>query len=95
VIKISDLRNRDVINVLDGKKLGNIMDIDLDLESGRVLSLIMPGQARRFNLFARREEIMVPWHKIVRIGRDVILVEVPVASNLEDFRRDYLDDERY
>ena len=61
MIKISDLRNRDVINVLDGKKLGNIMDIDLDLESGRVLSLIMPGQARRFNLFARREEIMVPW----------------------------------
>lgn len=95
MIKISDLRNRDVINVLDGKKLGNILDIDLDLESGRVLSLIMPGQARRFNLFARREEITVPWHKIVRIGRDVILVEVPVASNLEDFRRDYLDNERY
>ena len=95
VIKISDLRNRDVINVLDGKKLGNIMDIDLDLESGRVLSLIMPGQARRFNLFSRREEITVPWHKIVRIGRDVILVEVPVANNMEDFRRDYLDNERY
>ncbi|KUG02718.1 hypothetical protein ASZ90_019912 [hydrocarbon metagenome] len=95
MIKISDLRNRDVINVLDGKKLGNIMDIDLDLETGRVLSLIMPGQARRFNFFSRREEVNVPWNKIVRIGRDVILVEVPVASNLDDFRRDYLDDDRY
>jgi YlmC/YmxH family sporulation protein len=95
LIKISDLRNRDVINVLDGKKLGNIMDIDLDLDSGRVLSLIMPGQARRFSLFSRREEVTVPWHKIVRIGRDVILVEVPVTSHLEDFRRDYLDDDRY
>jgi len=95
MIKISDLRNRDVINVLDGKKLGNIMDIDLDLENGRVLSLIMPGQARRFSLFSRREEINVPWNKIVRIGRDVILVEVPAANDLEEYRRDFPEDDRY
>ncbi len=95
MIKISDLRNRDVINVLDGKKLGNIMDIDLDLESGRVLALIMPGQARRFNIFSRREEVNVPWNKIVRIGQDVILVEVPTASNFDDYRREFPDDNRY
>lgn len=95
MIKISDLRNRDVVNVLDGKKLGNILDIDLDLESGRVLSLIMPGRSRGFSLFSRREEVNVPWNKIMRIGRDVILVEVPVASDLDEYRRDLIiDDER-
>ncbi|MDI9468091.1 MAG: PRC-barrel domain-containing protein, partial [Bacillota bacterium] len=36
MIKISDLRNRDVVNILDGKKLGNIIDIDLDLDNGKV-----------------------------------------------------------
>ncbi|HAA09099.1 MAG TPA: YlmC/YmxH family sporulation protein, partial [Syntrophomonas sp.] len=38
MIKISDLRNRDVVNILDGKKLGNIIDIDLDLDNGKVLA---------------------------------------------------------
>lgn len=92
MIKISDLRSRDVVNILDGKKLGNIVDIDLDLDNGRVLSLVLPGRTRGF-LFTKREEVVVPWNKIVRIGRDVILVEVPIASEIDDYRRDYLLDE--
>lgn len=96
MIKISDLRTRDVINILDGKKLGNIADIDLDLENGKVLALIMPGRSRGFGFFSRREEVNVPWNKIVRIGRDVILVEVPVVSEIEEYRRErnYLLDDR-
>lgn len=92
MIKISDLRSRDVVNILDGKKLGNIVDIDLDLDNGRVLSLVLPGRTRGF-LFTKREEVVVPWNKIVRIGRDVILVEVPIANEIDDYRRDYLLDE--
>jgi YlmC/YmxH family sporulation protein len=96
MIKISELRSRDVINILDGKKLGNITDIDLDIEHGRVLGLVLPGHSRRFSFFSRREELSVPWNKIVRIGRDVILVEVPVANEIDAYRRDYLlDDENY
>jgi len=89
MIKISDLRSRDVINILDGKKLGNIIDIDLDLDNGRVLALVLPGRVKGF-LFTKREEVVVPWQKIVRIGRDVILVEVPIANEIEEYRRDYL-----
>ncbi|MDD2586457.1 MAG: YlmC/YmxH family sporulation protein [Syntrophomonadaceae bacterium] len=96
MIKVSDLRARDVINILDGKKLGNILDIDLDLEQGKVLSLVLPGRARGFSFFSRRDEVIVPWNKIIRIGRDVILVEVPVANEIEEYRRDYLlDEENY
>lgn len=96
MIKISELRSRDVINILDGKKLGNISDIDLDIDNGRVLGLVLPGHNRRFALFSRKEELSVPWNKIVRIGRDVILVEVPVANEINGYRRDYLlDDENF
>lgn len=95
MIKISDLRARDVINILDGKKLGNIIDIDLDLDNGKVLGLVLPGRAKGF-IFSKREELTVPWNKIIRIGRDVILVEVPVANDIDAYRRDYLvDDEQY
>lgn len=93
MIKISDLRMRDVVNILDGKKLGNIIDIDLDLDNGRVLSLILPGRTRGFSFFTRREDVVVPWDKIVRIGRDVILVEVPIVNEMDAYRRDYLLDE--
>lgn len=96
MIKVSDLRVRDVVNILDGKKLGNIVDIDLDLEHGKVLSLVLPGRTRGFSFFSRREEVIVPWSKIIRIGRDVILVEVPVVSEVDEYRRDYiLDEENY
>ncbi|MEN6327513.1 MAG: YlmC/YmxH family sporulation protein [Smithella sp.] len=96
MIKISDLRARDVVNILDGKKLGNIIDIDLDLENGKVLGLILPGHSRKYGIFSRREEMAVPWNKIIRIGRDVILVEVPVAREMDAYRRDMLlDEENY
>ncbi|MBC7076204.1 MAG: YlmC/YmxH family sporulation protein [Syntrophomonadaceae bacterium] len=88
MIKISDLRIRDVVNILDGRKLGHIIDIDLDLENGKVMALVLPGRSGRFNIFSRREEVVVPWNKIVRIGKDVILVEVPVANEIESRRKD-------
>ncbi|WP_054695752.1 YlmC/YmxH family sporulation protein [Syntrophomonas palmitatica] len=92
MIKISDLRARDVVNILDGKKLGNIIDIELDLDNGRVLGLVLPGKLKGFSIFAKREEVSVPWNKIVRIGRDVILVEVPVVKEMDEYRRNYLLD---
>mgnify|MGYP000894386590 CR=1 FL=1 len=95
MIKISDLRNRDVVNLLVGIGLGDIIDIDLDLENGKVVALVLPGRTRGL-LFSKREDIIVPWNKIVRIGRDVILVEVPMVKEMDDYRRDYLlDEENY
>lgn len=85
MIKISDLKTREVINVLDGKRLGLIKDIDLDVEKGRILSLVLPGTSRHFFL-GRREDIIIPWDRIVRIGRDVILVEIPSFTDPKPLR---------
>ncbi len=77
LVKISELRLRDVINTYDGKRLGIIKDIDLDLEQGKIKSLILPGiNGRFFSLFARSDEVVVPWENIMKIGVDVILVSV-------------------
>jgi YlmC/YmxH family sporulation protein len=94
MVKVSELRMREVINVLDGKKLGNIIDIDLDMEKGKVMAFMLPGQVRGWSIFSKTEEIVVPWDKIVRIGRDVILVEVPSFSEIDkQYSSRYLDDE--
>ncbi len=78
MIKISDLRDREIINVNDGRRLGPIKDIDLDLENGRIRAIILPeiSGGRILGIFSRGEDIVIPWEKIVRIGVDVVLVEV-------------------
>lgn len=97
MVKLSDLKAKDVVNILDGKKLGNIYDIELELEVGKVIAIIIPGRWRGFSFFGKREEIVIPWKKIIRIGRDVILVEVPVFKEMDDHKRKdyYLDDDNF
>lgn len=78
MVKISDLRAREIINIVDGRRLGLIKDIDIDLEEGRITAIILPGTGggRFLGFLGKEEEIVVPWDKIVKIGLDVILVEV-------------------
>lgn len=72
----SELRAKEVINICDGRRLGRASDICLD-ESARAIALILPGETGwRFPGKSRREDVIVPWDRIRRIGDDVILVEV-------------------
>ncbi|CCO08739.1 YlmC/YmxH family sporulation protein [Desulforamulus hydrothermalis] len=88
MIKISDLRIREVVNIVDGRRLGMIKDIDIDLEAGRIAALILPGQGRFLGLFGREDELVVPWDKIKKIGIDTILVEItPYQSPGEETGR--------
>ncbi|MCW3491219.1 YlmC/YmxH family sporulation protein [Dethiobacter alkaliphilus] len=80
MIKISDLRNRDVVNVVDGKRLGVICDLDLDLEQGRICALIVPGGSKFFSFFSGGQDYVIPWENIIKIGVDTILVELAVPS---------------
>lgn len=79
LIKISDLRDREIVNINDGRRLGPIKDIELDLENGVIQAIVLPNYSggRILGLFGRSEDVVVPWEKIVRIGVDVVLVEVP------------------
>lgn len=72
---LSDLRWREVISVTDGTRYGFVGDLSVDLETGRVDGLIIPGQARFFGLFGRREERLVRWDSVRKFGEDIILVE--------------------
>ncbi len=77
LVRTSELRTREVINISDGRKLGAVVDVDIDLESGRLRAIVVPGQRGMFSIFGRNEDIVIPWDKIKRIGQDVILVERP------------------
>lgn len=83
MVKISDLRAREIINIVDGRRLGLIKDIDIDLEGGKITAIILPGAGggKFLGFLGKEEEIIVPWDKIIKIGMDVILVEVSSFSD--------------
>ncbi|WP_080846527.1 YlmC/YmxH family sporulation protein [Cytobacillus gottheilii] len=74
MIKISDFQMKDVVNVSDGKRLGNIGDIDINLNSGKIEAVIVGGSGRMLGFFGKDEDIIIPWKNIIKIGEDVILV---------------------
>ncbi|MBO5395120.1 MAG: YlmC/YmxH family sporulation protein [Clostridia bacterium] len=72
-----ELRCKEVVNVIDGRRLGHIADLVFDLGSACVLGFILPGEKTGWNIFKANEQIFLPYSSIVRIGEDAILVELP------------------
>ncbi|TYR82641.1 YlmC/YmxH family sporulation protein [Priestia megaterium] len=83
MLKISEFQMKDVVNVSDGKRLGNVGDIDIDLNTGKIQAVIIGG-ARMLGFFGKEEEIVIPWRNIVKIGSDVILVRYKDAYEPEE-----------
>lgn len=80
MMRISDIMEKEIINVKNGKKLGFITDIDLDVENGKVSSFSITGSTSNF--FSRGAEIdTVFWRDILRIGCDTIIVSI--GSNFD------------
>jgi len=82
----SDFRQKEVINLSDGRRLGFVSDVELDLEEGKIDAIILPGVGKLFGILGKDNEFVIPWEKIVRIGEDVILVDLD-----ERFMRRYFD----
>ena len=73
-MRLSELQYKDIIN-LDGKKIGNIIDVKID-ENGRLISLVLEENKKFFKLKGNNQETEISWDKIERIGEDVILVKM-------------------
>ena len=73
--RIAELRYKEVISVEDGARYGYVGDMEVDLETGQVKALIVPGRRRFFGLLGREEDKIIPWNAVKRFGEDIILVE--------------------
>ena len=81
-MRICELREKEVVNVCDGERLGNICDVDFEERTGRICSLIIPGPCKVFGIIGRDSEYIIPYECVKRIGADVVLVEVEAAKCL-------------
>lgn len=71
---VTDLREKEIINLKDGCRLGEVCDVELDSCTGRILALIVFGKSKIFGLGGRSDNIRIPWENIEVIGDDTILV---------------------
>lgn len=71
-----DFRHKEVININNGKRLGYVQDVCANLETGRITSIIVPGNKRMINMFCKEDDIVIEWEKIKCIGEDIILVDI-------------------
>ncbi len=69
---LSDLQTKEIINLTDGKKLGKIIDVEIN--DNKIVNLVVELKKGFFNIFRRNDNILVGWNMIKKIGEDVILV---------------------
>lgn len=71
---LTELKNKEVINVLNGKRLGFVCDVELDTVDARLLSIIV--EADGVGIFSKPQTSVIPWTCIQHIGEDLIIVRL-------------------
>lgn len=80
ICSFSDLRNKEVVSVQTGLKLGYVDDIEINTSETSVLSLIIYGRPRAFGMLGRDEDIIIKCENIQLVGEDTILVNTSDSS---------------
>lgn len=71
-----ELRCKEVVNLVDGRRLGHIVDVVFDLSSGCLLGIVVPGEKSFWNVFKGGAELFISLSQIVKVGEDAVLVEL-------------------
>ncbi|MDR7870072.1 MAG: YlmC/YmxH family sporulation protein [Tissierellaceae bacterium] len=74
MLKISEAKMKEVINIANGERLGYIYDFEIDLDKGEIVAMVMSSSPKSLSFFSKPNDIIIQWHEIVKIGQDTILV---------------------
>lgn len=81
-ISYNELRNKEVVNLCDGSKMGHIIDVLFNSDSGKIVGVVVPGEKR---FFKKSGELFIPLEKIRRIGDDVVLIRFDLSNNFSGY----------
>ena len=74
--KFTDLHCKEVICISDGRRLGHIEDVMIQLPKGEISAIVVPGPCKLGGFAAPRDDYIIPWRNICRIGPDIVLVDI-------------------
>lgn len=75
-MRLSELEEKEVVNIKTCKKLGYISDMEFDQCSGCIKNVIVPTKRCFNNIFRDRNEYVIPFCQLKQIGPDIILVDI-------------------
>ncbi len=73
-LSFCELRSKEVVNSVDGRRLGRIIDLVFSSTGGEIHGIIVP-YSRRVMIF-KSQDVFIPWECVKKIGEDVIIVEL-------------------
>ena len=73
-ITFCELRSKEVVNSVDGKRMGRIVDLVFSGETGKIKGIVTPYGKR--GPFGKGQDIFIPWRCVTTIGEDVIIVNL-------------------
>lgn len=82
----AEIKQKEVINMSDGRRLGFVSDVEINMDEGRIEAIILPGSGRLFGILGKDSEFVIPWEKIKKIGEDIVLVDID-----DRYMRKYFD----
>ncbi len=85
--RITDMHNKEVINVSDGTRLGCVDDVEVDTCSAQLVSIVIHGRPKCMGLMGHEEDIIIGWKDIEVIGEETILVKFSRPPCCEPKRR--------
>ena len=75
MVKTSELKQKEVINISDGRRLGLVSDMEINMETGNLEAIVIPAGGKFLGFFSKENDIVISWSSIKKIGIDVILVD--------------------
>lgn len=75
-MRFTQLQCKEVICVKDGRRLGFVEDVLVEVPEGCVNAIVVPGPCRYLGMVGRSDDYIIPWNCICNIGPDIVLVDV-------------------
>lgn len=75
-MRLCELREKEVINLCNCKRLGCVVDLVFDLYNGKIEAVVVPCSSRFSGIFGCDSEYEIPFECIKKVGADIIMVEI-------------------
>lgn len=75
-MRLCELREKEVINLCNCRRLGCVADLIFDLCKGKIEAVIVPSPGKLCGLFGCDSEYIIPFECIKKVGADIIMVEI-------------------
>ena len=79
-MRLTQLQCKEVICVSNGRRLGFIEDVEVEIPDGTIHAILVPGSGKALGLLGRKDDLRIPWHCIRHIGPDIVLVDADAEA---------------